>query len=361
MKKILIVKTSSLGDIIHIYPVLCYLKSKFPNCQIDWIVEKPFAELVKTHPYVSKTILINTGGWRKALISKKTFKEIYSVRQCLRETEYDCVFDLQGNSKSALFTLQARSRHKIGFARPAVFEWPNLLVTNHKFAPPKGFNAREEYMSVVQQYFQESAAYQETPVQLHINQEEECRIQNIIENQNRPIVLVCSGSAWRNKQMTEEALTRFLIKVQQHLQCHFLLAWGSKEECDSAMRLKGHFAEYAQLIDRLPLPTLQNLMNRVDLVIAMDSLPLHLAGTTKTATFSIFGASAANKFKPVGNQHFSYQGSCPYGRKFERRCPILRTCPTGACIQGLTGDEVFEAFLNQRSLQEFLKNSQRRR
>jgi heptosyltransferase-1 len=85
-------------------------------------------------------------------------------------------------------------------------------------------------------------------------------------------------------------------------------------------------------------------MDSVDLVVAMDSLPLHLAGTTKVKTFSVFGASLASKFKPAGKKHLTLQGHCPYGRVFEKRCPILRTCPTGACIRSLTGKAVFNAF-----------------
>lgn len=347
MKKFLIIKTSSLGDIIHIYPVIDYLKTKFPECQIDWVVEKQFAELVETHPYISKALCINTRSWRKAPFSRTTISELRSFRSTLRKTDYDSVFDLQGNTKSALFTMQARSRHKVGFGRPAVFEWPNLLVTNHQYTPPKGLNARDEYMYLVQSFFQDAIPHNETTVRLNIAQEEEARIQQILQQvvePSKPTIMVCAGSAWPNKQMTEQALSDFLIKVQQHLQCNFLLAWGSQPEREAAQRLQKRFPEHAQLIDKLPLPTLQNLMSRIDMVIAMDSLPLHLAGTTQTSTFSIFGASSAEKFKPVGEQHLSFQGHCPYGRSFERRCPILRTCPTGLCIRGITGDQLFSAF-----------------
>ena len=91
-------------------------------------------------------------------------------------------------------------------------------------------------------------------------------------------------------------------------------------------------------------------MASVDMVIAMDSLPLHLAGTTETPTFSIFGASSANKYKPKGKKHLAFQGTCPYKRTFERRCPVLRTCSTGACIRDLHGEELFHYFLQNELL-----------
>lgn len=348
MKKFLIVKTSSLGDIIHVYPVVDYLKTRFPNCQIDWVVEKRFADLVSTHPEISKTFCIDTHGWRKSPFSPHTFKEIFCLRNALQATEYDCVFDLQGNTKSAIFTFLARSLHKVGFASPAVFEWPNLLVTNQRYTPPKGLNARQEYLYLVKSFFKDTAEFHERSILLTISQEEKERIKFILEGKKRPVVIVCAGSAWTNKQMTEDALFTLLAGVQAEIHCQFLLTWGSQSEMEAAQRLEKRFPQSAFLIERLPLPTLQNLMNQVDLILAMDSLPLHLAGTTKTSTFSIFGASKSNKFKPEGANHKAYQGQCPYGRTFERRCPILRSCPTGACIRALSGHEVLIHFTNSR-------------
>lgn len=105
------------------------------------------------------------------------------------------------------------------------------------------------------------------------------------------------------------------------------------------------FFKNSDVVDRLSLPALQNLMAHVDLVITMDSLPLHLAGTTMIPTYSFFGASSANKYKPLGKQSGTYQGICPYDRQFEKRCPILRTCKTGACIKNLEGSQLFEEFM----------------
>lgn len=346
-QQFLIIKMSSLGDIIHAYPVIDYLKAKFPNCQIDWVVERSFADLVRAHPLVSTAFCADTRLWRKAPFSRTTRHEMFALRKSLQETRYDCVFDLQGNMKSALFTLQAKSPHKVGFSWSSVFEWPNLLVTNRRYNPPKGHNVRDEYLSLVQNYFQDTQPYQAGSVILKISEEDKTRIHSIVNSSGKEkcTVLVCAGSAWRNKQMTEEAFADFLQRVQTHLSCDFLLTWGSPEEREAAQRLQQKLHQHAQLIDKLPLPLLQNLMAHVDLIIAMDSLPLHLAGTTSTPTFSIFGASCAEKFKPMGTQHHAYQGSCPYGRSFERRCPVLRTCKTGLCIRGLSGETVFEAFM----------------
>lgn len=346
MKRFLIVKTSAFGDIIHTFPVIDYLKAKFPDSQIDWIVEEHCADLVRNHPFIERTLCVHTRLWRKSLLRGAPWMQMKAFRRTLRDREYDCVFDLQGNMKSGILTMQARSRNKVGFGRASVFEWPNLLFTNCRYNPPQGHNVRDEYLYLVQNFFNDKQLYESTPISLRISEEQQQVIQGILAGPQKRKVMVCAGSAWPNKQMTEGELALFLKEVQQHLQCAFLFVWGSSTEQQAAQRLQCQFPEDAQLIEKLPLPTLQNLMHHLDLVIAMDSLPLHLAGTTSTPTFSIFGPSSAEKFKPKGPQHATFQGSCPYGRTFERRCPVLRSCSTGLCTRGLTGNEVFQSFLH---------------
>lgn len=344
--KVLIVKTSALGDIIQTYPVIRYIKQHFPHAQIDWAVEERCAELVQKHPLIRKTVCINTKQWRK-------FNEIKKFRQVLRDEEYDVVFDLQGNIKSGIITSQARSKNKVGFGLAAVPEWPNLLFTNRRYNPPKNQNIREDYLHLVKSYFlhktdsvehKESQTSQEPLLCLSLEEHESILriMQNPLLHDNQK-VMVCPGSAWRNKQMTLETLENFLGKVQKLLNCVFIFVWGTSEEHVIAQHLSDSFPGKAVLIDRLPLPALQNLMTHMDLIIAMDSLPLHLAGTTNTPTFSIFGASSGQKYHPLGRQNQFFQGSCPYGRVFEKRCPVLRTCKTGACIRSLTAAEVFNA------------------
>lgn len=347
MEKILIVKTSALGDIIHAYPVLDYLRTKFPSAQIDWVVEKPFADLVRAHPYVDNVICIATKEWRRGIFQSKQWNDMWNFRRQLRETAYDVVFDLQGNVKSGLVVSQCRTSSKVGYARESVHEWPNLLFTCQRYNPPEGVNIREDNLAVVKAFYDDTSHNANGNIVLKITETQRATIQTILQNphlQKGPKVVVCPGSAWRNKQLTPESLVAFLSKLRKYLDCNFLFLWGNAEEQDLANQLHRQFSNHSHVIDRMSLPMVQNLMSACDLVIAMDSLPLHLAGTTSTPSFSVFGPSSAIKFKPVGDNHFAYQGNCPYGRTFVKRCPILRTCPTGACIRELSGGDLFAAF-----------------
>jgi heptosyltransferase I len=350
MKKFLIVKTSSLGDIIQSFPAVSYLRNKVPDAQIDWVVEKPFVELIESYPGINAVLSIDSKRWRKGLMTSEYWPELFQFRKTLQSQTYDAVFDLQGNLKSGIITALAVSADKVGFGWPTVHEKANLLFTNRRFNPPKEGNICSDYLDVIKLFFNDSepfAARQFLLKLLPMQEKEFIAVSAEIQQLSGLKVMVCPGSAWQNKQLTKEALVGFLQRLQNYLNCSFLFVWGSEAELQLAESLKSLFKDKALVMGRLPLPVLQNVMDCMDLVVAMDSLPLHLAGTTKARTFSVFGASLASKFKPQGPQHLTLQGSCPYGQVFIKRCSKLRSCKTGACIRAFTGEDVFNSFREQ--------------
>lgn len=348
MKKFLIIKTSALGDLVQVYPVLDYLKNKFPDAQIDWVVESANEELVRAHPKVNKTISIPLKQLRKHPFSSETWVKLLRARRELRKEVYDAAFDLQGNTKSGLILSQVRSPNKIGFDSTSVPEWPNLLFTNHRSPTIAEDNIRQNYVSMVSSFFGETATAANGIVRLTLTDEQRKLLHALKERiltESKPIVMICPGSAWKNKQLSYETLAAFLNLLEKPLKCSFLLVWGSKEEQTTCQQLHAGLPNCSHVIDSISIPMLQNLMYQCDLVIAMDSLALHLAATTNIPTFSVFGASLATKYKPIGNQHHTFQGNCPYGRSFNKRCPILRSCSTGACIRNLPPKALFDDFI----------------
>lgn len=312
--KVLIIKTSALGDIVQTFPAVQFIRKLYPDAVIDWVVEKRCADLVV--PHVNRAILIDTKNW-----SWKGFKE--SIRQ-LRQENYDLIVDFQGNIKSGLIMGLARGHKKVGFGRKSVSEWPNLLFSNHKINPKPGLNIREDYLSLVESSHESSPSSTIKP----------------FEGGN---VLVCPGSNWENKRLSESTLLEFLKKIEQDKPCKFFITQSNEKEMAFAVYLKNNLTN-AEVVPTLSLPALQNFMQTMDLVIAMDSLPLHLAAEANIPTFSVFGPSLAAKYKPIGPQHRSIQGACPYGQTFTKRCPLLRTCKTGACMKNITPEELFTKF-----------------
>lgn len=332
--KILIVKTSSLGDIIQSLNVIDDLKSRFPTAAIDWAVEASFESIVAAHPHIRRTIALD--------IKKR--KNLWRALKDLRREPYDLIFDLQGNCKSAIITLLAKGQVKVGYGLKSVREWPNVLATNVRFNISREINIRSFYLALIESYFKTPTADIKG---VRFKTEEEGKISEILaQAPSNYQIMVCPGSKWTNKQLLPETWIDFLRKIETGYGASFLFMWGDEGERALCKHLASSLKS-AAIVDKLSIPTWQNLMNEVDLVIAVDSSALHLCGTTTTPSFSIFGPTSPDVFKPIGHHHFALQGKCPYGRTFQKQCPILRSCPTGACIKNLTVEELFAAFQNQ--------------
>jgi len=105
--RILIVKTSSLGDVIHNLPVVSDIARHVPGAIIDWCVEENFAAIPRLHPRVAEALPVAIRRWRKHALCRPTWREIAAFRARLRSQRYDLILDTQGLLKSALVAAQA--------------------------------------------------------------------------------------------------------------------------------------------------------------------------------------------------------------------------------------------------------------
>ncbi len=121
MPKILLVKTSSMGDVIHNLPIVSDILVHFPEAEIDWVVEESFAGIPALHPGVGEIIPVAVRRWRKNLLSRTMYAEISSFVKHLRSKTYDVVLDTQGLIKSAVITRLAQGA-RCGFDRRSARE-----------------------------------------------------------------------------------------------------------------------------------------------------------------------------------------------------------------------------------------------
>lgn len=112
MKRILIVKTTSMGDVIHALPAIKDLLQHFPDAHIDWVVEEAFADIPRLHPDIKQVYTVAIRRWRKQLFCSKTWQEMAAVKRAMAAQSYDAVIDMQGLVKSAWIARWAKGpRH----------------------------------------------------------------------------------------------------------------------------------------------------------------------------------------------------------------------------------------------------------
>lgn len=341
----LIVKTSSIGDIIQTFPVVEYLKAKDPACTIDWVVEEEYQSLVQSHPGISQVLTMGSRRWRKKLFSRKSYQELKALIFALKKTKYDVVFDLQGNTKSAFLTQVACGARKVGFGWNSSPEWPNYFVTRERFEVMPDLPIQMRYLSVVQQFFKDEESFSIKGVQLQLTPHEEHEL-NSYKREGPKCIMVAFASKWDNKCLSLSTLIQFLKKVKTQENCFFYFVSGSLAEKKIADELSTLFPDSLAL-QGLSFPLWQRLMGLMDLVISVDSAALALCGTTRAPSFSFFGPTQGAVYKPLGSQHHHYQGSCPYKETFSARCPRLRTCKTGACLKSVSSQALFNEYLDR--------------
>jgi heptosyltransferase-1 len=139
---ILLVKTSSLGDVVHNLPVVSDLVARFPGMTIDWVVEEAFVDIPRLHPAIRRVIPVALRRWRSALLSAATWSEIGAFRRALHQEDYAFVLDTQGLLKSAMMTSGAPGTH-LGYARESAREPMAARFYDKTFVIPRDLHAVE--------------------------------------------------------------------------------------------------------------------------------------------------------------------------------------------------------------------------
>jgi len=140
--RVLIVKTSSMGDVVHALPAVSDIVRERPGAQIDWLVEAPFAAIPALHGAVQRVLPLAWRKWRKRLWAAQTRAAMAALRAELRLERYDLVLDLQGLLKSVMWGLQARGP-LAGYDRASIREPLAALFYSRRAAVPRQLQAVE--------------------------------------------------------------------------------------------------------------------------------------------------------------------------------------------------------------------------
>ena len=146
--RILLIKTSSLGDVVHNLPVVSDLRRRYPEAEIDWVVEEGFLDIPRLHPGLRRVVPVALRRWRKSLLSPATWDEIRSFRATLQKESYDLAIDTQGLLKSALITRMARGR-RCGYAASSAREPLAARFYDSTFDVPNDLHAVERNRRLV--------------------------------------------------------------------------------------------------------------------------------------------------------------------------------------------------------------------
>jgi len=315
--KILIVKVSALGDVIHSLPVLAYLHSVDlsseggQSLQIDWLIEEGFAPILDGHPLIRRVIPLKTKRWR-SLSPLSMLKEIVSFTKEFRQQKYDFVFDLQGNSKSGLFTRLSRSSKRYGFDRHNVREWPNLLATNHRVhLSEHDHHVSQRSLAVVAAALPNGTERIKAGP-LHVLDVAREQVRQQLEQlglSQKKLAVLHYGTTWKTKLWNLESWQQLAIQLVNNTEIIPLLTWGNDDEHHAAQKISQATDGKAIIWPRGILPELVALLARADIVVGCDTGPIHIAAALATPTVSVFRVTDATRNAPLDINHRSLQST----------------------------------------------------
>ena len=280
--RILLVKTSSLGDVLHNLPVASDIVRHYPGAQIDWVVEENFAALPKLHPAVRNVIPVAVRRWRGELLNAATWREIATFRGTLGAHRYDIAIDTQGLLKSALLMKCARGL-RCGFDRHSAREPLAAGLYQQTFAVATGQHAVERNRQLAAQalgYAPENRPDYgvKPPAIAHPAWLQDGRYMVLLHATSR------ADKLWDEANWI--ALGRFLHG--KNIRC--VLPWGSGAEQARSMRLAGAISG-AIAPPRLSLNEAASLLGGAQAVIGVDTGLAHLAVALGVPTVGIYTAT----------------------------------------------------------------------
>lgn len=340
VKRILVVKPSSLGDILHVFPALELLRRNFPEAKLDYLVHPMFAEILDYSPFpISHRILFN----RKRLgeLQHLIPEFLHLVRE-LRRTSYDLIVDFQGLTRSAILALTAKGGPTVGFARPR--EAAARLAYRHRFNVPDG-HAVVRNAALVNALAGENAPI--PTLQLPENPANAAEFRQIVGTVPEELVVLLPGSRWESKKFPASLFATVIRQIHaKRPKCVFAILGGSsdREEQEEIRREVPDGFPLLELAGRTSLGVMMEVLRKARLVLGNDSGPMHAAAALNTPVFGFFGPTDPDKTGPYGTMHHIYQHRPGCLNCLKRECPTGKlTCHqldaariANDCIQFLT-------------------------
>lgn len=294
--KILIVRVSSLGDVVHNMPMVADILHHVPGARIDWVVEEAYAPLVALNSGVNRIIPFALRRWRHSLGSAATRAEMSAFRQALRAEAYDFIFDTQGLLKTSVVMRLARlapGGRRYGLANGTEgsgYEGISRIFHNRSVRVPLRTHAVERARLVAADAF----GYQvDTPADFLLT----APTQVAAWLPTGPYAVFFHGTARAAKQWPTDRWVQLGHTLAQR-GLPVLLAWGSAEEQRAATALSGQIPG-ATVLPRLPMMDAVLLAQRATLAVGVDTGLTHIAAAFNRPTIELYCDSP--RWKTEGN------------------------------------------------------------
>lgn len=308
--RVLLIKTSSLGDVIHTLPALTDAQAAIPGIRFDWVVEEGFAEIPVWHPAVAEVIPVAIRRWRKQPLTTLRSGEWQRFRQRLRKHRYDLVIDAQGLLKSAILTLGIKTPIA-GLDNQSAREALASRFYDERIGVPRDQHAVER----VRQLFAQALNYRlpQTTGDYGLD-----RAWLAGEQVAGDYAVFLHGTTWVTKHWPE-LYWRQLAQLAAERGLRVRLPWGSDAEKARAERI-ARGIEGVQVLPKLPLAGVATILAGARACVAVDTGLGHLAAALDVPTVSLYGPTNPGWSGTYGHSQLHLASDFPCAPCMSRKC-----------------------------------------
>ncbi len=325
--RILLVKLSSFGDVIHALPTLEALRTLYPQGQITWLVEEAYAPLLTGHPALDEVWAVPRVRLGQEVGRDKVLRLLRLLRR-VRASRFDLVIDLQGLLKSALWVALAQSFRKVGYDRTRELSYLALTERIPPYDPEA--HAVWRYLNVAR-HLGASPALPRFRLGLTPT------LPDFLASGDRPWVVLHPGARWPTKLWPAAGWAQLGDWLSREKNFAVVIT-GSAADRELAAQIITRMREKAlNLAGRTSLPELAGVMQKARLAITADTGPMHLAAALGTKVVAIFGPTSPGRTGPFGPGHRVVRLGLACSPCFKRHCPEPR------CLLELAPDAVLAA------------------
>ncbi len=340
-RAILIIRLSSIGDVVRTLPALASLRRNYPDAHITWVVEDKSSGILKGHPHLDRILVFERKRIVQCLKNPLRFPEAVALLirflTQLRSIKYDLVFDFHGIFKSGLFALLSGSPNRVGFERGYEKEF-NYLFTNLKVKPSIDRLPRVlRNLELIAQYVS-AENLTDRPV-LGLTDDHRAKAREFIREKfkdTRPLVAVHPGTSRSLKKWVPQSFATLCDLLKQTLGAQVMLTWGpgEREEVEQIRSMTQTHPQIGMQTDSLL--ELAALLEMCDLMITVDSGPMHIGSAVGTPVVAIFGPTDEQINAPY------WQPNKVVASKIPCR-PCDEACDYARCMEAVKPEDVLEA------------------
>ncbi len=311
--RILIVKLSSIGDVVHTLPAAALLRQALPGASITWVAERRASAILKDSPAIDELIEIDTRAWRKEFPTGSTIGDMRAQLNQLRKSpklngagNADIAIDFQGLIKSGLIAFASRANARIGFETGDLREKASKLLLTEQVETSAFNHVIEKNLALARAAIDRSAARSaaanrvsnsnyEFPIT--VSPDDERIVQTAIENQGGPFAIINPGGGWQTKLWPSERYAELADWIWTECGLSSFVTYGPGEEA-LARNVASNSQSGAVRLLASTLKQFLALARRATLFVGGDTGPLHLAAAGGTPIVGLFGPTSPERNGP---------------------------------------------------------------